>query len=68
MARNIRKQSRTNNRLIVVVPNISHNHLKDGVAMGGLGDYLSEVGTNVQKMLDVEVILVTSADKGTVRV
>ena len=65
MARNVREEWRTNDRFIVEVSNVSHNHLKDGVSVGGFGDDLVEVRADVKEMLDIKIIFVSTTDEST---
>ena len=68
MTRNVRKKGRADDRLIIQMPNIGHNNLKDGVFVGGFSDNLAEVWADVQEVFDVEIIFVSSTDECTARI
>ena len=50
---------------MVKMTNVSDKNLKDRVLMGDLGDNLAKGGTDVKKVLDVEVIFVTTTHEST---
>ena len=64
----VRKESRANFRFMVEVTNISDYDIESGSLVGGFGDYLSKTGTDVKEMLDIQVVLVTTTNKSTIRV
>ena len=66
MARYVRKKRRADNRFIVKVTDVSDNDLKDGVLMGRLSDYLVEARRDVEKVFDIQVVLITTTDEGRV--
>lgn len=65
LTRDVRKEWRTNDRFLVKVSNVSHYHLKDGVFVGGFGDNLVKVRTDIKEVLDIEIILISTTDEGT---
>ena len=65
MSRSVWLKRRTDDRFVVKMTNVSDKNLEDRVLMGDLGDNLAKGGTNVKKVLDVEVIFVTTTHEST---